>query len=164
VWGKEFEFDIIAEKTMEVEVLDKETVGGDKFMGRATVNILDWIAQESFEGSVEVFDKGGGVAGELMLKAQFYKPEAYEVKVKTKASVATDSDNSNSFSDKEILGAFRSFDLDKNNYVGAAEIRHVLINIGETVEDEVVRGVSTTRQQSNKHYLRYKLIKISIHL
>lgn len=32
-----------------------------------------------------------------------------------------------------------SFDLDKNNFVGAAEIRHVLINIGETVTDEEVR-------------------------
>ena len=42
------------------------------------------------------------------------------------------------FSDDEILGAFRAFDLDKNNYVGAAEIRHVLINIGERVTDEEI--------------------------
>jgi serine/threonine-protein phosphatase 2B regulatory subunit len=32
----------------------------------------------------------------------------------------------------------QAFDLDKNNFVGAAEIRHVLINIGETVTDEEV--------------------------
>ena len=31
-----------------------------------------------------------------------------------------------------------AFDLDKNNFVGAAEIRHVLINIGEQVTDEEV--------------------------
>ena len=43
-----------------------------------------------------------------------------------------------SFSDDEILGAFRAFDLDKNNYVGAAEIRHVLVNIGERVTDEEI--------------------------
>ena len=42
------------------------------------------------------------------------------------------------FADKEILDAFRSFDLDKNNYVGAAELRHVLVNIGERVTDEEV--------------------------
>lgn len=42
------------------------------------------------------------------------------------------------FTDEEILEAFRAFDLDKNNYVGAAEIRHVLINIGEQVTDEEV--------------------------
>ncbi|RHY35397.1 hypothetical protein DYB32_000164 [Aphanomyces invadans] len=34
--------------------------------------------------------------------------------------------------------AFKAFDLDHNNYVGAAEIRHVLINIGESPTDEEV--------------------------
>ncbi|GMH68284.1 hypothetical protein TL16_g04892, partial [Triparma laevis f. inornata] len=42
------------------------------------------------------------------------------------------------FTDEEIWDAFQAFDLDKNNFVGAAEIRHVLINIGETVTDEEV--------------------------
>ena len=39
-------------------------------------------------------------------------------------------DPSGNFTDEEILEAFQAFDLDKNNFVGAAEIRHVLINIG----------------------------------
>jgi len=47
-------------------------------------------------------------------------------------------DPAGSFSDEEILEAFRAFDLDKNNFIGAAEIRHVLINIGENVTDEEV--------------------------
>lgn len=34
--------------------------------------------------------------------------------------------------------AFDAFDLDHNGFVGAAEIRHVLINIGEKVSDEEV--------------------------
>ena len=120
---------------MEVEIMDRETVGGDKFMGRATVGILDWIAQERFEGPIEILDKSGSVAGELVVKSQFLKPEVYEKKKATSRGGGQTQD----FSDAEILEAFRSFDLDKNNYVGAAEIRHVLINIGETVEDEVVR-------------------------
>lgn len=33
----------------------------------------------------------------------------------------------------QIWEAFVAFDLDKNKFVGAAEIRHVLINIGEQV-------------------------------
>jgi Ca2+-binding EF-hand superfamily protein len=48
-------------------------------------------------------------------------------------------DPNGKFTDEEIYEAFVSFDLDKNNFVGAAEIRHVLINIGETVTDEEVR-------------------------
>ena len=42
-------------------------------------------------------------------------------------------DSSGKFTDEEILEAFKAFDLDKNNFIGAAEIRHVLINIGEQV-------------------------------
>jgi Ca2+-binding EF-hand superfamily protein len=40
---------------------------------------------------------------------------------------------------REIKEAFMAFDLDHNNFVGAAEIRHVLVNIGENVTDEEVR-------------------------
>jgi Ca2+-binding EF-hand superfamily protein len=146
VWGKDFEFDIVSEKEMEIEILDKETnAGKDKFMGRATVSILDWISQETFQGPIEIFDKSGGIAGELMIKTQFYKPEVYEAKMKSKSLASTSSsgmttslNTQKDFTDVEILEAFRSFDLDKNNYVGAAEIRHVLVNIGEKVEDEVV--------------------------
>lgn len=33
-----------------------------------------------------------------------------------------------------------AFDLDKNKFVGAAEIRHVLVNIGEQVSWQPGRG------------------------
>jgi len=48
-------------------------------------------------------------------------------------------DPNGKFTDEEIWEAFTAFDLDKNNFVGAAEIRHVLVNIGEQVTDEEVR-------------------------
>lgn len=32
-----------------------------------------------------------------------------------------------------------AFDLDKNKFVGAAEIRHVLVNIGEQVGPETLK-------------------------
>ena len=118
--------------------MDQDTVGGDKFMGRATVGILDWIAQEKFEGPIEILDKTGSVVGELIVNVQFFQLEEYESR--TKAMSGNGNTPTQEFSDSEILEAFRSFDLDKNNYIGAAEIRHVLINIGETVEDEVVRN------------------------
>ena len=42
------------------------------------------------------------------------------------------------FTDAEIKEAFEAFDLDHNNFIGAAEIRHVLINIGEQPTDAEV--------------------------
>lgn len=140
VWDKEFEFDITAEKDMEVEILDKGPVGEDKFMGKATVSILDWMALAKFDGVIEVLDQSGDIAGELLVHAQFYK--GGEVPAKTKTSDG--SGIKPEFSDKDILNAFRSFDLDKNNYVGAAELRHVLVNIGERVTDEEVSHTLVT--------------------
>jgi len=54
------------------------------------------------------------------------------------ASGEAPRDPSGKFTDDEILEAFKAFDLDKNNFIGAAEIRHILINIGEQVTDEEV--------------------------
>ena len=42
------------------------------------------------------------------------------------------------FNDEEIRAAFEFIDLDNNDYVGAAEIRHILICMGELVTDEEV--------------------------
>mmetsp|Transcript_58653 Transcript_58653/g.169749 ORF Transcript_58653/g.169749 Transcript_58653/m.169749 type:complete len:350 (+) Transcript_58653:104-1153(+) len=42
------------------------------------------------------------------------------------------------FSDEEIKQAFDTFDLDKNRFVGAGEISHILQVIGEEVTDEEI--------------------------
>ena len=36
------------------------------------------------------------------------------------------------------MGAFKFIDLDKNNFIGAGEIRHILICMGELITDEEV--------------------------
>ena len=159
-WEEEFEFDITTESELEVEVLDKEVVGGDKFMGFARVGILDWIAQRNYEGNVELLDKSNNYAGQLRISASFYrhgthipdKPDRWSTAKKSSippslspANRVGKENNDNEefetgeeFTEKEIVEAFRAFDLDKNNYVGAAEIRHVLITIGERPTDEEV--------------------------
>ena len=51
------------------------------------------------------------------------------------------SSNNNSnqeFSDDEIIAAFKFIDLDNNNFIGAREIRHILICMGEMITDEEV--------------------------
>eukprot|EP00945_MAST-04E_sp_MAST-4E-sp1_P005999 g5999.t1 len=42
------------------------------------------------------------------------------------------------FTDQEIKDAFHFLDLDKNGFIGAAEIRHILICMGELITDEEV--------------------------
>ena len=165
IWNEQFVFDIANEKELDLEVMDKETVGNDKFMGRCQVSIVDWIAQGKFEGDLELLDKAGKSVGKVTLSAKFERPVGGQqgtgrsvgaVEKSTSApgtgpvvpsavAVAIPEsgqqvprDPAGNFTDEEILEAFQAFDLDHNNFVGAAEIRHVLINIGEQVTDEEV--------------------------
>lgn len=135
VWNNQFEFDITNEKELTVDVLDKGKVGRDTFMGKATVNLLDWMAEGKFDGTVEILDQSGGLAGGLIVEVAFHKTD----QPSTYPDFGIEEQNTEQeFTDQQILDAFRTFDLDKNNYVGAAELRHILTNIGETVRDEEV--------------------------
>ena len=45
------------------------------------------------------------------------------------------------YSEEEIREAFRVFDKDGNGFISAAELRHVMTNLGEKLTDEeVTRG------------------------
>jgi len=162
IWNEENSFDIANEKEMELEVLDKEQVGSDKFMGRATVSIMEWIGVGRFEGDIDVQDKSGKQVGKVSVAVRFerpmmpgtegetasdptamanYDPNATFDTTDPSAPSAQDDeirDPSGRFTDDEIYQAFCAFDLDHNSFVGAAEIRHVLVNIGEQVTDDEV--------------------------
>lgn len=155
IWNEEFAFDIANERDMEVEVLDKETVGNDKFMGTVKVSIMEWIANGMFEGELDLVDKAGKPVGRVAIAAKFERPGAKKEEDIEKSVISAIThghdmghtggalteaprDPAGRFTDEEILEAFKAFDLDKNNFIGAAEIRHVLINIGEQVTDEEV--------------------------
>jgi len=153
-WNEDFVFDISSEKEAEIEVMDKDTVGNDKFMGRCQVNLMDWISNGSFDGTLELVDKVGKPVGSLTVSVKFDRSggrnrEMVPSNNVSSAMVPLDMgksvkssepvrDPNGKFTDEEIWEAFVAFDLDKNNFVGAAEIRHVLINIGENVTDEEV--------------------------
>lgn len=148
-WKEDYEFEITTERELEIEVWDKEVVGDDKFMGLARVGILDWVAKGNYEGAIELLDKLNHHAGQIAVSASFYRHGTYSerahrstpreaVNSRGKENEDGNSQQGEEFNEKEIIEAFRAFDLDKNNYVGAAEIRHVLLNIGERPTDEEV--------------------------
>eukprot|EP00752_Nemacystus_decipiens_P003806 g3502.t1 len=152
VWNEEHAFEISSEKEAMIEVFDKENVGQDKFMGELKVNIMDWVANGSFKGDLEILDKSGNGVGKIFVAVKFERPGAAGAGPGLSAgpAVATGArpagapksqgtrDPNSKFTDDEIWEAFVAFDLDKNKFVGAAEIRHVLVNIGEQVTDDEV--------------------------
>jgi len=167
VWNAEHTFEVSTEKELLIELYDKEHVGNDKFMGQVRVNVVDWIAAGSFEGDLEVLDKTDRPVGRVSVTAAFGRP-GQEPQAPGRMTPGTTKDGARpvppgalvprpdtgassnlgqaepqrdpagKFTDEEIWEAFTAFDLDKNNFVGAAEIRHVLINIGEQVTDDEV--------------------------
>ncbi|GMH87268.1 hypothetical protein TL16_g10802 [Triparma laevis f. inornata] len=78
VWNREFEFQISTEKEMEVDIFDKEDVGSDKFMGRATVRIVDWIAMCNFHGDIPILDKADKEIGKINVNVKFDEPTEVE--------------------------------------------------------------------------------------
>ena len=154
VWNEEFMFEITLEKELELEIYDKDDQGQDKFMGGAKPTLVDWIGLGRWGGDVDIKDKNGKNVGAISLMVEFSRPTGQQAQAPTGAGglgqqqapmqqQATDGsepvrDPNGKFTDQEIYEAFVAFDLDKNNFVGAAEIRHVLINIGESVTDEEV--------------------------
>jgi serine/threonine-protein phosphatase 2B regulatory subunit len=156
VWGDEFSFQISTEKECVVEVYDKEQMGKDKFMGEAKVSIMDWITKGVFDGTVDLYDKAKKPCGAVKLSCKFIRPMGPPggmpkappgppgmmgppgVPPGPPGAAEPPRDPNGKFSDKEIVEAFKAFDLDHNHFVGAAEIRHILINIGEQVTDEEV--------------------------
>ena len=74
IWNEEFNFDISNEREIEVEVLDKETVGNDKFMGQCAVSIMEWIANGKFDGDVDLLDKAGKPVGRCTLSGKGLTP------------------------------------------------------------------------------------------
>lgn len=54
------------------------------------------------------------------------------------AAAAMQKDEFGPFTVTQVRGAFNAFDLDKNGYIGAAELRHVYTSIGEEVQDEEI--------------------------
>jgi serine/threonine-protein phosphatase 2B regulatory subunit len=148
-FSEDFAFDIRAERDVDFTVIGK-SANGDVMVGRARQNFMPWIAATQFAGDIALVDSSGAPCGVLSIAVKFERtaptaPATAQLKQGPAPTVLaiTDAnsgprDPNGRFSDKEIREAFISFDLDKNEFVGAAELRHVLVNIGENVTDEEV--------------------------
>lgn len=56
----------------------------------------------------------------------------------------------------EILDAFRVFDRDGNGYISAAELRHVMLNLGEKLREEEVSDMIREADLSGDGLINYK--------
>ena len=71
--------------------------------------------------------------GSSMKSKKFAAP-----RIDQKADPSTESTYDCGFTDEEIRSSFEFLDLDKHNFIGAAELRHILLCMGELVTDEEI--------------------------
>ena len=64
-----------------------------------------------------------------------------------------DGKMNDTYSKEEIRDAFRDFDKDGNGFVSAADIRHVLSNLGENRADEIIREIKADRQVNYEQFV-----------
>ena len=134
---------------------EKNKSGGkDSFVGSTTVSIAAWIKNGAYTGNVALFDSNEQGCGSVRVSVKFERAAGSKQKTNVGPSTSLSvpkrppakqakkyeaaRDPNGKFTDQEIKEAFEAFDLDHNSFVGAAEIRHVLINIGEQPTDEEV--------------------------
>ena len=146
-------YEIRAEREVDVSVFYRRGVSAAGFddvcVARGRSNFMPWLAQGNYMGDIPLKDDRGQSAGTLRVSAKFERAAPAVLALPGTAVAAADASaptaavgprdpSSSKFTDKEVRDAFTSFDLDKNDFVGAAELRHVLVNIGENVTDEEV--------------------------
>ena len=129
---------------MKITLFSENKTGTDAMIGSAEVALASWITQKKFEGNIDLVDANNSGAGRIFVKADFAAAGVgrapLKAPVRPGAAPVREAprDPNGRFTPEEIREAFIAFDLDHNNFVGAAEIRHVLINIGEQPTDEEV--------------------------
>ncbi|CAK4631708.1 hypothetical protein LEN26_014820 [Aphanomyces euteiches] len=192
-WNETFEFDVVDQFSMEIQVWDHDSMGDDDLIGEMHLSLLpifrygfldewyplqfkgkfgsmqkagelhlelafvgpDGIGFPQHQPGMDTFDHRervtkatahlGGAQDALQARKQsaIQPPTAIEIVQQAKTYVA--ADNKSEFSEDDILRAFKFIDLDKNAFIGAAEIRHILICMGELITDaevdEMVRMV-----------------------
>lgn len=92
---------------------------------------------ESFDDALRFQDtEADKKVDEMAAKSRNKDPERNEVTDDILKEVKDKSGPE--FTEEEIKNAFKFIDLDHNNFVGAAEIRHILVCMGELITDEEI--------------------------
>ena len=153
---------VVDEYTLTVECCDYEDISGDHvLLGSAEVSLLPLFKTGRLDVDLNlilVTDFGETLnGGQVSLSLSFTAPKnhaypkdqlvpSYVVGQSDDALICAeqtkrtsmDVDGIEIFSEDSIQKAFNLFDLDKNGYIGVAELKHILILMGELVTDEEV--------------------------
>lgn len=153
LWDNELVIPVVSEASFTIEYGDFDHVTGQfESYGSSVLSLLQMYESASIDVSVdlkqqnelgEVID-GGRISMALQFVFQGPSSIAFPRDQSTVQSyipgdtaTLTEStkNDGQGFSEAEIRQAFNKIDLDKNGYIGAAELRHCLVSMGEHVTE-----------------------------
>lgn len=168
LWNYDIIFDVVDQYMLDIEVYHQNITGGaDVLLGYGQLSLLPmfkkgeintWVTLKQKKSNGGIIEKGdinivfkfSGPTGlafpqnraevdsfdETTRKTKIGAPRGIrDITVPTKPQ---DSDYVPEFTDDEIRAAFNFIDLDHNSFVGASEIRHILVCMGELITDEEI--------------------------
>jgi Ca2+-binding EF-hand superfamily protein len=164
-WNGSICLPVVDEYTLSVECCEYDEISGElEQIGVSELSLLPLYKHGRIDTSIDlkhVSELGDTLkSGTIQLVVTFDHPKfqrnaAFPRDQPTMTSyvVATDRETTvqskknleplddETFTDEDIRQAFNNFDLDKNGYIGAHELRHLLVFMGEHVTDEEVDGM-----------------------
>jgi len=165
-WDEILTLPVVDHHEIVMEVYDEDTIGSDDMVGKASFSLLPVFKKGVIDTWVTLRNKDnwGRVTkcGEVHLKLDFKGPVGVGYPLLQPDIQSFDDSSrennlrnqpaekaapptadpvvtlSTEFTPEEIESAFRFIDLNKNSFIGARELRHMLIGMGELVTDEEV--------------------------
>jgi serine/threonine-protein phosphatase 2B regulatory subunit len=154
LWNKLLLIPVVSEASFNIEYGDFDQLSGQfESYGFSVLNLLSLYESASIDESVylkqqnelgEISIDGGRISMTLQFVFQGQSNIAFPRDQETvKSYIPRDTDtftastknDGQGFSEADIRQAFNKIDLDKNGYIGAAELRHCLMCMGEHVTE-----------------------------
>eukprot|EP00984_Skeletonema_dohrnii_P027347 scaffold16872_cov151-Skeletonema_dohrnii-CCMP3373.AAC.2 len=153
LWDNELEIPVVSESSLTIKFGDFDQVTGEfESLGSSDLSLLPLYKSASIDVSVDLKHQNelGEMidVGKIQLALQFVFQGPTKVAFPrdqgtVQSYIPGDSEaiteqakkNAPGFSDFDIKQAFDKIDLDKNGYIGAAELRHCLVCMGEHVTE-----------------------------
>jgi len=153
LWDKELEIPVVSESSLTIEFGDFDQVTGEfESLGSSDLSLLPLYKSASIDVSVDL--KHQNELGEMIDVGKIQLALQFVFQGPTKVAFPRDQgtvqsyipgnsetiseltkNDEQGFSEFAIKQAFNKIDLDKNGYIGAAELRHCLVCMGEHVTE-----------------------------
>mmetsp|Transcript_21507 Transcript_21507/g.43151 ORF Transcript_21507/g.43151 Transcript_21507/m.43151 type:complete len:693 (-) Transcript_21507:148-2226(-) len=153
LWDNELEIPVVSESSLTIEFGDFDQVTGEfESLGSSDLSLLPLYKSASIDVSVDL--KHQSELGEMIDVGKIQLALQFVFQGPTKVAFPRDQgtvqsyipgdsetitdptkNDTQGFSEFDIRQAFDKIDLDKNGYIGAAELRHCLVCMGEHVTE-----------------------------